>query len=71
MAATSFDALFGAKPGDDSALMNCFSLECDIHGAALSTFFMHYNYCGEHSALKGYTPAMLTTWRRKFGQCGS
>ena len=45
-------------------LTSCFSNRWDNHGAALALFFMHYNYCRKHSALKGHTPAMahgLTT----------
>jgi IS1 family transposase len=39
-------------------LTYCFSKKWDNHRAALAIFFMHYNYCRKHSALKGHTPAM-------------
>ena len=45
-------------------LTYAFSKRWDNHRAALAMFFMHYNYCRKHSALKGHTPAMahgLTT----------
>lgn len=45
-------------------LTYCFSKRWDNHRAALSLFFMHYNYCRPHRSLKGMTPAMahgLTT----------
>jgi IS1 family transposase len=45
-------------------LTYAFSKKWDNHRAALAMFFMHYNYCRKHSALKGHAPAMahgLTT----------
>jgi len=39
-------------------LTYCFSKKWDNHRAALGVFFMHYNYCRQHSALNGHTPAM-------------
>lgn len=39
-------------------LTSCFSKRWDNHRAALAIFFMHYNYCRRHSALKRLTPAM-------------
>ncbi|MFO0790900.1 MAG: IS1 family transposase [Pirellulales bacterium] len=39
-------------------LTYCFSKKWDNHRAALGMFFMHYNYCRKHEALKGHTPAM-------------
>lgn len=39
-------------------LTSCFSKRWDNHRAALGVFFMHYNYCRQHSSLNGHTPAM-------------
>lgn len=39
-------------------LTYAFSKKWDNHRAALGMFFMHYNYCRRHAALKGHTPAM-------------
>lgn len=39
-------------------LTTCFSKRWENHRAALAMFFMHYNFCRKHSALKCLTPAM-------------
>ena len=39
-------------------LTYAFSKKWDNHRSALALFFMHYNYCCKHSALKGHTPAV-------------
>ncbi len=38
-------------------LTYAFSKKWDNHRSALAVFFMHYNYCRKHSALKRMTPA--------------
>lgn len=39
-------------------LTYAFSKKWDNHRAALGVFFMHYNFCRQHSSLNGHTPAM-------------